>query len=63
MKVSMRLARPDDAAAVADLIHQMGYPVSEAESMKRIQWYANPNYLLLVAENEEVVVAVVNRRR
>jgi predicted N-acetyltransferase YhbS len=59
MKISIRLARPDDAAAVADLIHQMGYPVSEAESVRRIQWYSNPKYLLLVAESEEVVVGYI----
>ena len=55
MKIHIRLARPDDAAAIARLIHQMGYPVSETESVKRIQLYIQPSYLLLVAENNETV--------
>lgn len=59
MKVSIRLARPDDAAAVADLIHQMGYMVSEVETVKRIELYLQPSYILWVAEREEVVVGYI----
>jgi len=59
MKMSIRQANEDDAAAVANLIHQMGYPVLEAETINRINQYAQPTYLLLVAERDEVVVGYI----
>lgn len=59
MKISIRLAKPDDAAAVAELLHQMGYPVSIAESVKRIEQYVQPSYLLWVAEKDKVVVGYI----
>jgi N-acetylglutamate synthase-like GNAT family acetyltransferase len=59
MKISIRPAHIDDAAALADLIGQLGYPVSDEECHKRIQSYAQPNYLLLIAEREELVVGYI----
>ncbi len=59
MKISIRLAKPDDAAAVADLIHQMGYSVSETQTAKRIQLYLQPSYMLLVAQKENEVVGYI----
>ena len=59
MKISIRLANPNDAAIVAELIHQMGYSVSQTESRKRIELYLQPFYKLWLAEKEEVVVGYI----
>lgn len=60
MKISIRPAQPDDAATLADLIQQLGYPVSDEECLKRIARYTLPHYLLLVAEREQMVVGYIS---
>ena len=56
----LRLARIDDAAAVARLIEVLGYPCDEAEAMQRMQIInRNPRQALVVAELGERVVGLV----
>jgi len=59
MNASMREAKPEDAPKVAALLHQMGYPVSEAEAARRIKLYTQPSYHLLVAKIDEGVVGFI----
>lgn len=59
MNIKIRIATPEDAAAIADLINQMGYPVSESESKIRIQQYSKPSYRLMLAEQEGVTVGLI----
>lgn len=63
MKISIRPAQPDDAAALADLIQQLGYRVTDEECRMRIASYAQPHYLLLVAEREDLVVGYIALHR
>ena len=59
MITTVHIAKPEDAAKVAELLHQMGYPVSRSEAAKRINLYSKPSYLLLVAKIEEKVVGFI----
>ncbi len=59
MKINIRVAQPNDSAAVADLINQMDYPVSVSEAKRRIQRYTQPSYLLWVALQDEEVVGYI----
>jgi GNAT superfamily N-acetyltransferase len=59
MKIRVHVAKTEDAGEVADLLRQMGYPVSESEVISRIKLYIKPSYLLLVAKSEEVIVGFI----
>jgi GNAT superfamily N-acetyltransferase len=59
MNIKIRIAIPKDAAAVADLIVQMGYPVSEPDAELRMKQYAQPRYRLLLAEDEGETVGLI----
>lgn len=59
MKIDLHIAKPEDAAAVANLLLQLGYPVSPPEVVTRIRQFSQPGYLLLVAKNETVAVGFI----
>jgi len=59
MDITIRIAIPEDAAAVADLIHQMGYPVSEPEAEMRIKQYSKPAYRLMLARQDGATVGLI----
>jgi predicted N-acetyltransferase YhbS len=59
MKITLRLAVPEDAASIADLIHQMGYPVSVSEAVDRIKKYSQPYYRLILAEQGGETVGLI----
>jgi GNAT superfamily N-acetyltransferase len=52
-ETTVRAARPGDAAALADLSGQLGYPMTPEEAAERLAAVANhPDHALLVAEVE-----------
>jgi GNAT superfamily N-acetyltransferase len=51
-------ARPD-AAAIAHLLEQLGYPASETETLRRIECYQQPGYKLWVAKDENKTVGFI----
>ncbi len=59
MNIIIRIAIPEDAASVADLINQMGYPVSESEAEIRIKHYSKPSYRLMLAEIEGNTIGLI----
>jgi len=59
MKISIEVAKPEDAARVADLLRQMGYATSESDTAKRIALYGQPSYQLLIAKAEEMTVGFI----
>ncbi len=59
MNIKIRIAISEDAASVADLINQMGYPVSESEAEIRIQQYSTPSYRLMLAEHEGNTIGLI----
>jgi len=59
LETSIHIARPEDAAAVADLIRQMDYPVSEQEAAQRIKLYSQPNYHLLLAKKGKITIGLI----
>jgi len=59
MKISVAVAKSEDANRVADLLRQMGYVVSESDTAKRIKEYEQPNYQLLLAKTEEITVGFI----
>jgi GNAT superfamily N-acetyltransferase len=59
MKISIEVAKPEDANRVADLLRQMGYVASETDTAKRIALYRPPSYQLLLAKAEEVTVGFI----
>jgi GNAT superfamily N-acetyltransferase len=59
MKINITVAKPEDANRLADLLRQMGYEVSEADTAKRIKLYGQPAYRLLLAKTEEMAVGFI----
>ncbi len=59
MKISIHVARPEDASRVADLLHQLGYPVSEADAAVRIALYSQSSYQLLIAKIDDITVGFI----
>ncbi len=59
MKIKVDLAKTEDAVAVAALINQMGYPVSEEESAARIIQYSKPSYWLWLAKSDGMTVGLI----
>jgi len=59
MEISLHIARPEDATAVADLIRQMDYPVTEQDAVARIKLYSQPYYHLLVAKKENITIGLI----
>lgn len=59
MKIAIYIAKPGDAAEVADLLGQLGYPVSASEASLRMELYQQPSYQILVAKKEEVTVGFI----
>lgn len=59
MKISIHIAKPEDAPEVASLIRQMDYPVSEEEAALRIKLYSQPSYHLLVAKKENITIGLI----
>lgn len=59
MNIIIRLATPGDASAIADLISQMGYPITESEAEIRIHQYSKLTYRLMVAELEGVTIGLI----
>lgn len=59
--MTIRPAVPDDAASIAALLAELGYPDNPAESVhNRLElWNAEPRSAVLVAEHEGVIVGVV----
>ncbi len=55
MCVTVRDATPADAAAVAGLLGELGYPASPAEAAKRLQ---RPGERVLLAESDQLVVGL-----
>ena len=54
---TIRRARPDDAARIALLSNQLGYPLPEGEYRKRIEALAGvPDHLVLVADRGDEVI-------
>lgn len=56
----VRVARPADAAALADLSTQLGYPSGEAQVRERLRLLDDPERTLLVAESGGRVVGFVD---
>jgi GNAT superfamily N-acetyltransferase len=59
LEISIHIARPEDALAVAGLIRQMDYPVTEQDTVARIKLYSQPSYHLLVAKKENVTIGLI----
>ena len=59
MKISIHIAKPEDDAKVADLLGQLGYPVSEADAIARIKLYSQPSYCVMVAKSDEIIVGFI----
>lgn len=59
MKISIVVAKPEDAIKVADLLRQMGYTVSKSDAAKRIKLYGQPNYQLFLARMEDSTVGFI----
>ena len=59
MKISIEVAKPEDANRVTDLLRQMGYAASESDTVNRIKLYAQPSYRLLLAKTEEMTVGFI----
>lgn len=58
--VTIRQARPEDAAALGDLLSQLGYPTDAAEIPGRLERvHARPGTTVLVAEHRGRPVGVV----
>ena len=57
---SVRVARLADAAALADLSTQLGYPSSEAQVRGRLRLLDDPERTLLVAESGGVVAGFID---
>ncbi|WP_329239351.1 GNAT family N-acetyltransferase [Actinoallomurus sp. NBC_01490] len=57
----IRRARPDDAAAVAALLADLGYPANGADAVRRrlAMWEREPSGVVLVAEDDARVVGTV----
>ncbi|MBV8657723.1 MAG: GNAT family N-acetyltransferase [Burkholderiales bacterium] len=52
--ISTRLATPSDAAQLADLLCQLGYPTTELEALERIIYMNSPgNSLIVVLDTAE----------
>ena len=60
MAVTIREARPDDAAAIADLLGQLGYPAVAEAVEPRIERMLAAGDRLVVAELEGQVVGLAN---
>lgn len=60
MQVRVRKARPDDAAVVADLVTQLGYPSHSQQVLARWRALDVANQELLVAEVGGAVVGLVH---
>lgn len=59
MKITIEEAKTEDAAEIADLLGQMGYPVSVVDTANRIKMYSQPSYRLLVAKTDAVTVGFI----
>jgi len=59
MKIDIEIGKPEDAEAVAELIRQLGYPVTEADVVKRITQYSQPSYLLLLAKTDGKTIGLI----
>ena len=59
MKISIHVATPHDAAAIADLVSQLGYLASEQDAAARIASHTSPSYLLLIAKKEDQPVGYI----
>lgn len=61
MEPVIRRARPGDAAAVAALLADLGYPGNDADAVRRrlAMWEREESGAVLVAENEARVVGTV----
>jgi GNAT superfamily N-acetyltransferase len=59
LETSIHVARPEDASRVADLLQQLGYPVSEADAALRIALYSQSSYRLLIAKIEDMTVGFI----
>ncbi|MFC5460824.1 GNAT family N-acetyltransferase [Massilia niabensis] len=57
--VSIRLARPEDAAAVAALFRQLGYPSTADEVRERLLEHGGDTVRALVAEHEGKVAGII----
>lgn len=56
----IRGARPDDAAALADLSTQLGYPSTEAQVRRRLCLLEDPERELLVADGSDGVAGFID---
>lgn len=59
MKITIHIANPADAVDVADLLGQLGYPVSASEAALRMKFYEQPHYRILIAKKEETNVGFI----
>ena len=59
MKINIQVAKAEDSEAIANLLHQLGYPVSIAETAERIKKYNQPSYALWVAKKENITVGFI----
>jgi len=60
MNAELRLLRRDDAARLAVLLTQLGYPVAEPEVMERLTyWFDDPASVLIGADVKGELVGVV----
>ena len=59
LELNIRNARLDDSPAAASLISQLGYPTTQEEMAARLPAILHdPNYITLVAENQQKVVGI-----
>jgi GNAT superfamily N-acetyltransferase len=56
---SIHIAKPEDVIEITDLLHQMGYPVSETEAAARMKLYSQPSYCLFVCKLDMVTVGFI----
>lgn len=58
-EIIIREARIEDAAAIATLLKQLGYPTSESKAIEKIRFHSQPTYKLLVAEIESSSIGYI----
>ena len=58
-EIIIREATIEDAAAIASLLNQLGYPATESAALEKITVYKQPTYALFIAEIEKNAVGYI----
>jgi N-acetylglutamate synthase-like GNAT family acetyltransferase len=58
-EIIIREATTEDAAAIASLLNQLGYPTTESTALEKIAIYKQTTYILFIAEIEKNAVGYI----